>query len=43
MDKESLNNIIKLFVALNDDLAEIDKNYHVVGVCACHAFKGLSS
>jgi hypothetical protein len=31
-------------VATYNDLAEIDKgSYKVVGVCACHSFKGLSS
>jgi len=31
-------------VATYNDLAETDKNsYKVVGVCACHSFKGLYS
>jgi hypothetical protein len=30
-------------IATYNDLAEIDKTYKVVGVCACHSFKGLSS
>jgi hypothetical protein len=30
-------------IAVYNDLAEVDKNYQVVGVCACHSFKGLSS
>ena len=30
-------------IAIYNDLAEIDQTYHVVGVCACHSFKGLSS
>jgi len=31
-------------VATYNDLAELDKgSYKVVGVCACHSFKGLSS
>lgn len=31
-------------IATYNDLAEIDKgSYKVVGVCACHSFKGLSS
>jgi hypothetical protein len=30
-------------VATYNDLAEIDQTYKVVGVCACHSFKGLSS
>jgi hypothetical protein len=30
-------------IATYNDLAEVDRNYQVVGVCACHSFKGLSS
>jgi len=31
-------------MATYNDLAEVDKDsYKVVGVCACHSFKGLSS
>ena len=30
-------------VATYNDLAEVNRNYQIVGVCACHAFKGLSS
>jgi hypothetical protein len=30
-------------VATYNDIAEIDRTYQVVGVCACHSFKGLSS
>jgi hypothetical protein len=30
-------------VAIYNDLAEVNRNYQVVGVCACHSFKGLSS
>jgi hypothetical protein len=31
-------------IAKYNDLAEVDKDsYQVVGVCACHSFKGLSS
>lgn len=31
-------------IAKYNDLAEIDKSkYDIVGVCECHAFKGLSS
>jgi len=30
-------------IAIYNDLAEVDKNYQIVGVCACHSFKGLSS
>ena len=30
-------------VATYNDLAEVNRNYQVVGVCACHSFKGLSS
>jgi hypothetical protein len=30
-------------VATYNDLAEVDRNYQIVGVCACHSFKGLSS
>ena len=30
-------------VAIYNDLAEVDKTYKIVGVCACHSYKGLSS
>jgi len=30
-------------VATYNDTAEVDRNYQIVGVCACHSFKGLSS
>lgn len=30
-------------MAIYDDIAEVDRNYQVVGVCACHSFKGLIS
>ncbi len=30
-------------VATYNDLAEVDRNYQIVGVCACHAYKGLVS
>jgi hypothetical protein len=30
-------------IAIYNDLAEVEKNYQIVGVCACHSFKGLSS
>jgi hypothetical protein len=31
-------------VAKYNDLAEVEKDsYKIVGVCACHSFKGLSS
>jgi hypothetical protein len=30
-------------MAIYDDLAQINKTYQVVGVCACHSYKGLSS
>jgi hypothetical protein len=30
-------------LATYNDLAEVDRNYQVVGVCACHAYQGLSS
>lgn len=30
-------------IAIYNDLAEVDKIYQIVGVCACHSFKGLSS
>ena len=30
-------------LAKYNDLAEIGQTYDVVGVCECHAFKGLSS
>lgn len=31
-------------VAKYNDLAEVEKDsYEIVGVCACHSFKGLSS
>lgn len=30
-------------IAIYNDLAEVEKTYQIVGVCACHSFKGLSS
>ena len=30
-------------IATYNDLAEVDRNYQIVGVCGCHSFKGLSS
>lgn len=30
-------------IALYNDLAKVDKTYQIVGVCACHSYKGLSS
>jgi hypothetical protein len=30
-------------IAKYNDLAETDQSYNIVGVCECHAFKGLSS
>ena len=30
-------------IATYNDLATIDQTYQIVGVCACHSFKGLSS
>ena len=30
-------------IAKYNDIAEIDRTYKIVGVCACHSFKGLSS
>jgi hypothetical protein len=30
-------------MATYNDLAEINKTYQIVGVCACHSFKGLIS
>ncbi len=30
-------------IATYNDLAEIDRNYQIVGVCGCHAYKGLVS
>ena len=30
-------------IATYNDLAKIDQTYQIVGVCACHSFKGLSS
>ena len=30
-------------VATYNDLAEINKTYQIVGVCACHSFRGLIS
>jgi hypothetical protein len=30
-------------IAVYNDLAEVDKTYKIVGVCACHSFKGLVS
>jgi hypothetical protein len=30
-------------MAIYNDLAKVNKTYQIVGVCACHSFKGLSS
>jgi hypothetical protein len=30
-------------MAIYDDLAQVNKTYQIVGVCACHSYKGLSS
>jgi len=30
-------------IATYNDLAEVDRTYKIVGVCACHSFKGLYS
>jgi hypothetical protein len=30
-------------MATYNDLAEINQTYQIVGVCACHSFKGLIS
>ncbi len=30
-------------MATYNDLAEVDQTYQIVGVCACHAYKGLVS
>lgn len=30
-------------MATYNDLAKVDQTYEIVGVCACHSFKGLSS
>jgi hypothetical protein len=30
-------------LATYNDLAEVDRIYQIVGVCACHAYKGLAS
>ena len=30
-------------LATYNDLAKVNKTYQVVGVCACHSYKGLSS
>jgi hypothetical protein len=30
-------------IATYNDLAEVDRNYQIVGVCGCHAYQGLSS
>lgn len=30
-------------IATYNDLAEVDRNYQVVGVCACHSYQGLVS
>lgn len=30
-------------LAKYNDLAEVDRTYKIVGVCACHSYKGLSS
>ena len=30
-------------IAIYNDLAEIEQNYQIVGVCACHQYQGLIS
>lgn len=30
-------------IAIYNDLAEVEKTYQIVGVCACHSYKGLVS
>jgi hypothetical protein len=30
-------------MAVYNDIANVNKKYQVVGVCACHSYKGLSS
>ena len=30
-------------LATYNDLAKVNKTYQIVGVCACHSYKGLSS
>jgi hypothetical protein len=30
-------------IATYNDLAEVDKTYKIVGVCACHSYQGLVS
>ena len=30
-------------MAIYNDLAEVEQNYQIVGVCACHSYKGLVS
>lgn len=30
-------------MAIYNDLAQVDQTYEIVGVCACHSFKGLAS
>ena len=30
-------------IATYNDIAEVDRNYKIVGVCECHAYKGLVS
>lgn len=30
-------------LATYNDLAEVDQNYQIVGVCGCHSYKGLVS
>lgn len=30
-------------MATYNDLAKVDQTYQIVGVCACHSFKGLSA
>ena len=30
-------------IATYNDIAEVDRNYQIVGVCACHSYKGLVS
>lgn len=30
-------------MAIYNDLAKVDQTYQIVGVCACHSYKGLAS
>jgi hypothetical protein len=30
-------------IATYNDIAEVERNYQIVGVCGCHAYKGLVS